>query len=99
MGEIRVRAEQTTVDWEQGAEFDVERTPLVDQLIADGRLVALSDDPVPAAHTDTSDLGLDPDLPLIPFSDDSAAVAPNPEPEAESPRPRRRKAPDKDDDA
>ncbi|MGW6376224.1 hypothetical protein ACWFRB_09195 [Rhodococcus sp. NPDC055112] len=43
MATVRVRAEQTTVDWEQGAEFAVERTPFLDMLIADGRLTVLEE--------------------------------------------------------
>lgn len=45
MTSIRVRAEQTTVDWERGSEFDVERTTFVDRLIADGGLVVIGEAP------------------------------------------------------
>lgn len=43
MATVRVRAEQTTVDWAQGAEFEVERTEFLDALIADGRLTVLEE--------------------------------------------------------
>lgn len=43
MTTVHVRANQTTVDWAEGAEFEVERTPLVDNLIRNGSLTALGD--------------------------------------------------------
>lgn len=42
MAEITVRAEQRTVDWDEGAVFTVERTDYVDKLIADGRVTQVA---------------------------------------------------------
>lgn len=55
MTTVHVRANQTTVDWAEGAEFVCERTPLVDNLIQHGGLTEL--DAVPDEYTDTSHLG------------------------------------------
>lgn len=38
MTTVHVRANQTTVDWAEGAEFVCERTPFVDNLIQHGEL-------------------------------------------------------------
>ena len=42
MAEITVRAEQRTVDWDEGAVFTIERTKFVDKLIANGRLTEVT---------------------------------------------------------
>ena len=55
MTTVHVRANQTTVDWAEGAEFVCERTPFVDNLIKNGGLTEL--DAVPDEYTDTSHLG------------------------------------------
>lgn len=52
MTTVHVRANQTTVDWAEGAEFVCERTPFVDNLIKHGGLTEL--DAVPDEYTDTS---------------------------------------------
>lgn len=41
MTTVHVRANQTTVDWAEGAEFVCERTPFVDNLIQHGGLTEL----------------------------------------------------------
>ncbi|MER5837947.1 hypothetical protein ABT116_46405 [Streptomyces sp. NPDC002130] len=41
MTTVHVRANQTTVDWAEGAEFVCERTPFVDNLIKHGGLTEL----------------------------------------------------------
>jgi hypothetical protein len=41
MTTVHVRANQTTVDWVEGADMVVERTPFVDKLIANGGLTDL----------------------------------------------------------
>ncbi|ORL93399.1 hypothetical protein A5N78_04490 [Prescottella equi] len=64
MTPIRVRAEQTTVDWERGSEFDVERTHFVDRLIANGGLTVLDRTSEPTQESDA--LGIDPGLPFVP---------------------------------
>ena len=62
MAEITVRAEQRTVDWDEGAMFDVERTPFVDKLIADGRLTVV----LPEFADDDAK---GPDYPGVPVTD------------------------------
>lgn len=52
MTTVHVRANQTTVDWAEGAEFVCERTPFVDNLIQHGGLTEL--DAVPDEYTGTS---------------------------------------------
>ena len=42
MAEITVRAEQRTVDWDEGAVFTCERTKFVDKLLANGRLTEVT---------------------------------------------------------
>lgn len=64
MTSIRVRAEQTTVDWERGSEFDVERTRFVDLLIANGGLTVLDRNSELTRESDA--LGIDPGLPFVP---------------------------------
>lgn len=69
MAEITVRAEQRTVDWDEGAVFTVERTEYVDRLIADGRLTELPTggtiidgliDATPTEYAVPENLGTDP---------------------------------------
>lgn len=91
MTSIRVRAEQTTVDWERGSEFDVERTPFVDRLIAGGGLTVLDSTSEPA--TESEALGIDPDLQFIP--DDGT---PPEDSDTEKPAGRRRRVVKADDD-
>lgn len=55
MTTVHVRANQTTVDWAEGAEFVCERTPFVDNLIKHGGLTDLG--AIPDEYTDTSHLG------------------------------------------
>ncbi|WP_139812394.1 hypothetical protein [Prescottella equi] len=62
MTSIRVRAEQTTVDWERGSEFDVERTPLVDHLVASGGLTVVDS----GLTTESDALGIDAELGFAP---------------------------------
>ncbi|MDH6279537.1 hypothetical protein [Prescottella agglutinans] len=93
MTSIRVRAEQTTVDWERGSEFDVERTPFVDRLIADGRLTTIGGRDEPTAESEA--LGIDPDLPFVP-DDGAPPDAPESE-EADKPATRRRRVAKEDD--
>lgn len=50
MTTVHVRANQTTVDWAEGAEFVCERTPFVDNLIQHGGLTEL--DAVPEFSID-----------------------------------------------
>lgn len=96
MTSIRVRAEQTTVDWERGSEFAVERTPFVDRLIVSGGLTVLGEYDV---VTESEALGIDPDLPFIPHDGTPARGVTEPDTaEAEKPATRRRRTA-KDDDA
>ena len=69
MAEITVRAEQRTVDWDEGAVFTVERTDYVDKLIADGRITEVTAvgtimdgliDAVPTEYAVPELLGTDP---------------------------------------
>ena len=55
MTTVNVRANQTTVDWAEGAEFVCERTPFVDNLIKHGGLTELG--AIPDEYTDTPHLG------------------------------------------
>lgn len=67
MVSVRVRAEQSTVDWESGAVFEVERTRFVDTLIADGGLVVVSD-PVAAEPPEPVSVGpndVDGEVPVV----------------------------------
>ncbi|WP_114719170.1 hypothetical protein [Rhodococcus sp. AG1013] len=62
MTTVRVRAEQATVDWERGSEFEVERTPFVDRLITDGRLTVL--DSASQSAAENEGLDTEPGLPI-----------------------------------
>lgn len=54
MTTVHVRANQTTVDWAEGAEFVCERTPFVDNLIKHGGLTELG---LALSAADVADLG------------------------------------------
>lgn len=54
MTTVHVRANQTTVDWAEGAEFVCERTPFVDNLIQHGGLTELG---LALSAADVADLG------------------------------------------
>lgn len=95
MTSIRVRAEQTTVDWERGSEFDVERTTLVDRLISSGGLTVLDSSTEPTRESDA--LGIDPGLPFIPEGGTPPEDASEPAEDAEKPAGRRRRATKVDD--
>lgn len=95
MTSIRVRAEQTTVDWERGSEFDIERTPFVDRLISSGGLTAIGSDPAPESNPSAGTPG----PPVAADGDVAAEDTPEPESgEPDKPSPRRRRTA-KDDDA
>ncbi|WP_146153456.1 MULTISPECIES: hypothetical protein [unclassified Rhodococcus (in: high G+C Gram-positive bacteria)] len=56
MTTVHVRANQTTVDWAEGAEFVCERTPFVDNLIQHGGLTELEGIDAPDAFETDRDL-------------------------------------------
>jgi len=57
MTTVHVRANQTTVDWAEGAEFVCERTPFVDNLIQHGGLTELG---LALSAADVAHLGAEP---------------------------------------
>lgn len=63
MTTVHVRANQTTVDWAEGAEFVCERTPFVDNLIQHGGLTEL--DAVPEFSVDK--FRTDPSQPYVTY--------------------------------
>ena len=65
MTTVHVRANQTTVDWAEGAEFVCERTPFVDNLIQHGGLTEL--DAVPEFSIDK--FRTDPSQPYVTYRD------------------------------
>lgn len=65
MTTVHVRANQTTVDWAEGAEFVCERTPFVDNLIQHGGLTEL--DAVPEFSIDQ--FRTDPSQPYVTYRD------------------------------
>jgi len=67
MTTVHVRANQTTVDWAEGAEFVCERTPFVDNLIQHGGLTELES--VPEFSVDK--FRTDPSQPFVTYRDDS----------------------------
>lgn len=76
MTTVHVRANQTTVDWAEGAEFVCERTPFVDNLIKHGGLTELG---LVLSAADVADLGtkhldalniaVDPEKPFVQFAE------------------------------
>ncbi|MDI9914348.1 hypothetical protein [Rhodococcus sp. IEGM 1379] len=62
MTTVHVRANQTTVDWAEGADMVVERTPFVDKLITNGGL------------TDLDAFKTDPSQPYVTYRDEEAVV-------------------------
>lgn len=76
MTTVHVRANQTTVDWAEGAEFVCERTPFVDNLIKHGGLTELG---LALSAADVADLGtehldalnaaVDPENPFVQFAE------------------------------
>lgn len=76
MTTVHVRANQTTVDWAEGAEFVCERTPFVDNLIKHGGLTELG---LALSAADVADLGTehldalnaasDPSKPYVQFAE------------------------------
>ena len=65
MTTVHVRANQTTVDWAEGAEFVCERTPFVDNLIKHGGLTELES--VPEFSIDK--FRTDPSQPYVTYRD------------------------------
>lgn len=65
MTSVHVRANQTTVDWAEGAEFVCERTPFVDNLIQHGGLTELES--VPEFSIDK--FRTDPSQPYVTYRD------------------------------
>ncbi|MFF1946828.1 hypothetical protein ACFVWF_32340 [Rhodococcus qingshengii] len=68
MTTVHVRANQTTVDWAEGAEFVCERTPFVDNLIKHGGLTEVG---LALSAADVAGLGRGPLDALIAASDPS----------------------------
>lgn len=76
MTTVHVRANQTTVDWAEGAELVCERTPFVDNLINNGGLTELG---LALSAADVADLGtehldalnaaVDPEKPFVQFAE------------------------------
>ncbi|ORL34962.1 hypothetical protein A6I91_01785 [Prescottella equi] len=95
MTSIRVRAEQTTVDWERGSEFDVEHTHFVDRLIANGGLTVLDRNDEPTRESDA--LGIDPGLPFVPDDGAPPEDVANAAEDDEKPTARRRRGVKTDD--
>lgn len=74
MTTVHVRANQTTVDWAEGAEFVCERTPFVDNLIQHGGLTVIEHEGLveldASDHLDApTEVSSDPSKPYVQFAE------------------------------